>query len=225
MTCHCSAINCKNSQRKTPTLKCFHCPKDKDRCAKWVQNSRRQDLKNKPLAYCLRNIVFCQEHFEDSNFMNEKRDKLTWFAAPTLFNIPNPPVLSLPRRPILKYELPTKQDMSLGPSNLPKVVCNHRPMSTNFAIEVLCDLRLMACNEPRLNCRWFAMNMAAENFYEQRPKVPMNRGLPKVQTNSRHPKVPMNGCRKFRQMASESSNERRSKVPTNGGRNFRRMAA
>ena len=145
---------------------------------------------------------------------------MTWFAAPTLFNIPNPPVLSLPRRPILKYELLLKKlDTSLGPSNLLKVVRNHRPMSTNFAIEVLCDLRLMACNEPRLNCWWFAMNMAAENFYEQRPKVLMNRGLPKVQTNSGHPKVPMNGCRKFRQMVSKSSDKWRPKFSfsTNGG--------
>jgi len=39
------------------------------------------------------------------------------------------------------------------------------------------------------------------------------------------PKVSMNGTRKFRWMAAESSNEWGSKVPANGGRKFRWTAA
>ena len=60
---------------------------------------------DKPLTYCSRNIRFCSEHFEQSMFMNDKKDKLTPFAEPTLFNIPNPPRKLITRRPIVKHEL------------------------------------------------------------------------------------------------------------------------
>ena len=78
----CSALNCTNNSCQNPGKKFFCCPKDKKKCKKWIQNSRRQDLLDKSTDYCYVNIYFCADHFEDSNFMNSNKDKLVWFAAP-----------------------------------------------------------------------------------------------------------------------------------------------
>ena len=50
---HCSAINCINSS-KSCNLSFFRVPKDPQRCKRWIQNSRRQDLIGKDPEYCNR---------------------------------------------------------------------------------------------------------------------------------------------------------------------------
>ena len=69
----------------------FKFPKDEERCRKWVQNTRRDDLRKVPLNK-LYNLELCSIHFEDSQFRNkEKRNRLMPNAIPTLFQVPNPP--------------------------------------------------------------------------------------------------------------------------------------
>ncbi|XP_069670524.1 zinc finger protein 679-like isoform X2 [Periplaneta americana] len=91
----CSAINCSNNKKRSPELSFFRFPKDPERCKKWLINSRREDLMKKSVVYLYNNIKFCSLHFEDTQFMNENRNKLTWNAVPTLFDVPNKPASSL----------------------------------------------------------------------------------------------------------------------------------
>ncbi len=64
----------------------------KCRCRKWVQNTRREDIRRKSTEKLNQSYRLCSVHFEDSQFMNpnEKR-RLVWSAVPTLFDVPNPP--------------------------------------------------------------------------------------------------------------------------------------
>ncbi|XP_069672776.1 THAP domain-containing protein 5-like isoform X2 [Periplaneta americana] len=66
------------------------------RCKLWLINSRREDLMAKNEAYLYNNIKFCSLHFENTQFMNENKNKLIWNAVPTLFDVSNKPVLLLP---------------------------------------------------------------------------------------------------------------------------------
>ena len=95
---HCAAVNCINSS-KNCNLSFFRVPKDKQRCKKWIQNSRRQDLMGKSTEYCSKNILFCADHFETAMFMNpQTRNRLVWNAEPTIFVVPNPPPRVTPKR-------------------------------------------------------------------------------------------------------------------------------
>jgi hypothetical protein len=105
----CSAVNCSNSSAKFPDLAFFRVPKNPKRCKKWIVNSRRQDLMNKSAQYCYTNIRFCTEHFEKHMFLDPKSSRLVWNAEPTVFEIPNPPPLSLPKRRHL-YRYVTAQE-------------------------------------------------------------------------------------------------------------------
>ena len=59
---------------------------------KWVQMTRREDLRGKSATYLNKNCRLCEKHFECSQFYNAaSRDRLLPFAIPTLFEIPNPP--------------------------------------------------------------------------------------------------------------------------------------
>ena len=73
------------------------------RCRQWVQNSRRADLLRKT-AECLNNsCVLCGEHFTNDQFMNQMKNKLIFNAVPTLFDVPNPAIMSRPsKRPAPK---------------------------------------------------------------------------------------------------------------------------
>ena len=53
--------------------------------------SRREDLLNKSPEYLHNNCKLCAHHFESCMFSNDKGNRLTKCAKPTLFNIPNPP--------------------------------------------------------------------------------------------------------------------------------------
>ncbi len=73
------------------------------RCRKWVQNTRREDIRGKSAKDLYNSYRLCSVHFEDSQFMNanEKR-RLIWNAVPTLFDVPNPPPKQTPSRPSRK---------------------------------------------------------------------------------------------------------------------------
>ena len=96
----CAAIGCSNSQSQQMSL--FRCPKNAERCKKWIINCRRQDLLPINVDYCSKNIRFCRDHFEDCFFMNSKKNSLTFNAEPRLFNIPNAPKVLTHRRKIEK---------------------------------------------------------------------------------------------------------------------------
>ena len=69
-----------------------------DRCAKWVQNSRREDHCNKS-AKELHTLRLCSDHFELSRFTTTEKKRLMWDAVPTLFAVPNPPRQLTRKRP------------------------------------------------------------------------------------------------------------------------------
>ena len=77
------------------------------RCQKWVINTRREDLqKDKFTSEKLnQNYLLCQEHFEDSQFMNAVEKKsLIHNAVPTIFKgVPNPPKPVTLKRKIPDY--------------------------------------------------------------------------------------------------------------------------
>lgn len=96
---YCAAYDCHNA-RGNCKLSMFRFPKDKERCLKWVQNSRRDDLRNIPV-HKLYNYELCSNHFEESQFTNkEKKNRLIQTAVPTLFDVPNPPAKVTLSRPI-----------------------------------------------------------------------------------------------------------------------------
>ena len=104
----CSAINCTNNRAANRDMSFFRFPKDKDRCKRWVINSRRQDLLNKSSDQLFKSNVLCANHFENSQFTSLKKIRLKrQKAIPTLFSISNPPARIQPMR-----KLPTKRRAS-----------------------------------------------------------------------------------------------------------------
>ncbi len=93
----CPAPNCSNSSKWNSGLS-FTVPKDEKRGKRWIINMRQDDLLEKPINYCHRNILVCAHHFEDTQFMNVKNNTLTHDAVPTLFAVSNPPRCVTPRR-------------------------------------------------------------------------------------------------------------------------------
>ena len=88
----CSAINCTNNRLGNKDMSFFRFPKDKERCRRWVLNSRRKDLLNKSAEHLHKSNVLCPNHFELSEFTSLKKTRLKRLKAiPTLFNVPNPP--------------------------------------------------------------------------------------------------------------------------------------
>ena len=63
-----AAINCHNA-RKNCNLSMFCFPRDEERCRKWVQNTRCEDLRSVTTKK-LYNHQLCSKHFEESQFMN-----------------------------------------------------------------------------------------------------------------------------------------------------------
>uniref|UniRef100_A0A2A4JPN5 THAP-type domain-containing protein n=1 Tax=Heliothis virescens TaxID=7102 RepID=A0A2A4JPN5_HELVI len=79
--CRCSYRNC--SLRTDGKTHMFHYPVfDKVRCHQWLTNARKLEFLNLKVSQ-LKNRVVCQHHFKDENFMNFKKDKLTFDAVPT----------------------------------------------------------------------------------------------------------------------------------------------
>ena len=109
---YCAAVNCHNS-RGNCKLSMFRFPtKDDERCKKWVQNIRRDDIRQTPL-HKLCHLHLCSNHFEDSQFMNKNtKSKLIWNAVPTLFDVPNPPPKITPSQQLIKRS-PVKPKASI----------------------------------------------------------------------------------------------------------------
>ena len=102
-TRYCAAHGCNNNKKRNPNLTFFVVPKDRndpDRWKRWIQYSRRADLMDKSFEYCNKYIAFCPIHFERSQFMNDKRNKLIFNAVPTLFDVPNQPPPATISRPL-----------------------------------------------------------------------------------------------------------------------------
>ena len=96
---YCSAVSCHNS-RHNCKLSMFRFPKDENRCRKWVQNTRCDDIRHIPTQK-LYSYELCSKHFEDSQFTNkEKKNRLIHNAIPTLFYVPNPPERVTPHQPL-----------------------------------------------------------------------------------------------------------------------------
>jgi hypothetical protein len=53
----------------------------------------------KDYLYLNRNCTLCQDHFDDQQFMNSKKDKLKWNAVPTIFNFPHLASASVTKKP------------------------------------------------------------------------------------------------------------------------------
>lgn len=102
----CSAINCSNNKNQCPDLSFFRFPKDVERSKKWVINSGRKDLKNKDVEYLYENIKLCSNHFESSQFMNEKKNKLVWNAVPTVFDVPKKANTLTLKRKLMVFKIP-----------------------------------------------------------------------------------------------------------------------
>ncbi|KAK7469742.1 hypothetical protein BaRGS_00036224 [Batillaria attramentaria] len=115
----CCAISCTNARNK---ISCegksfFKFPKDEERCKKWVQYARRQDLMNKPPSSLhSRGYLLCSDHFEENQFLRPaERDRLVWNAVPTIFNVPNPPLKATStRRKLDKPAAPDKAKRKLS---------------------------------------------------------------------------------------------------------------
>ena len=94
---YCAAVGCHNSRRNC-NLSMFRFPKNEDLCKKWVQNTRREDIRHLS-THKLYTFELCSNHFEDSQFKNkEKKNRLIRNALPTLFDVPNPPPLVTNKR-------------------------------------------------------------------------------------------------------------------------------
>ena len=72
---YCAAYACHNSRRNCK-LSMFRFPKEEERCEKWIQNTRHDDLRKLPL-HKLYTYELCSDHFESSQFTNvEKKTHL-----------------------------------------------------------------------------------------------------------------------------------------------------
>ncbi len=104
-THYCAAIHCHNSRKGNAGMSFFRFPiKEPERCAKWIQNLRRQDVKKQKDC---RNLLLCPTHFEPEMFLRKDRS-LLWNAIPTIFpGIPNPPPrVTSARRVLLRNTRP-----------------------------------------------------------------------------------------------------------------------
>ena len=144
---YCAAINCHNS-RGNYTLSMFRFPKDEERCKKWVQHVRREDLRHTPLNK-LCHFQLCSNHFEDSQFMNRNtKSKLIWNDVPTLFDVPNPPAKITPSQPLTKRSFVNKK----ASVNLKSKTSANQPTTSNSTNE--CDTpRKKICGERYKHCR------------------------------------------------------------------------
>jgi len=73
-----------------------------DRCKQSLIKCRCKhldDVFKKDSLYLYENCRLCANHFENSQFRNEKRNGLKRTAVPTLFAVPHPPKTLDPLRP------------------------------------------------------------------------------------------------------------------------------
>ena len=122
----CAAINCHNHHCNS-RVSLFRFPKDKERSKQWVINIRRADLESYTAEHLYKFYNVCANHFEDSQFMNPaKRNSLIHNAVPTIFDVPNPPPLLTPRRPIPKRHETVQTATTLSPEE-PLITIEEHP--------------------------------------------------------------------------------------------------
>ncbi|XP_066970835.1 uncharacterized protein [Macrobrachium rosenbergii] len=85
MPAYCSAYGCNNDRRRDADLHFFSFPKEKPRSKQWVIACKREDLLKKDYLYLKKNCTLCEVHFQETQFMSQKKDKLVWNAVPTIF--------------------------------------------------------------------------------------------------------------------------------------------
>ncbi|OWR53425.1 hypothetical protein KGM_207817 [Danaus plexippus plexippus] len=79
--CRCTYRNC--TVKTDGKTHMFHYPVfEKVRCHQWLVNAHKLEFLNLKVSQ-LKNRVVCQHHFKEENFMNYKKDKLTFDAIPT----------------------------------------------------------------------------------------------------------------------------------------------
>ncbi|XP_064072876.1 uncharacterized protein LOC113403346 [Vanessa tameamea] len=79
--CRCTYRNC--TVKTDGKTHMFHYPVfEKVRCHQWLVNAQRLEFLDLKVSQ-LKNRVVCQHHFKEENFMNYKKDKLTFDAIPT----------------------------------------------------------------------------------------------------------------------------------------------
>ena len=131
MVSFCSAVNCSKGKKKHPELSYFKVPKDQERAKKWIVNSQRAGLLTRNLDYCIKNIGFCADHFEDCMFMNGKKNRLIRSAVPTIFDLPN-----LPRKEQLKTASPQQIIDKEPGTTIPQKIVNEEPASEVFKANI-----------------------------------------------------------------------------------------
>src|SRR6218665_1088860 len=145
-----------------------------NRCKKWRINTRRSDLDCKSVEILNKTFRLCSRHFEESQFMNSKHDKLVWNAVPTLFDVPNKPTpVTQKRRNLIKHtpKSSVSAKCSKFPLNIPfehmdsnEVLAVETPLSTPVTVddvfptsssdhmEVVND-QSEGCSRRRLSCK------------------------------------------------------------------------
>ncbi len=71
----CAAGNCHNHYQNS-TVSLFRFPRDPARSRQWVINLCRLDLEKYTAEQLYRNYRVCANHFEDSQFMNTKKNSV-----------------------------------------------------------------------------------------------------------------------------------------------------
>ncbi|ELT98644.1 hypothetical protein CAPTEDRAFT_196536 [Capitella teleta] len=66
----CAAAGCSEKKQVSRNRHFFRFPKDSNRCKRWVQNCRREDLMKASPLHLYKNCTMCDLHFTDSQFMN-----------------------------------------------------------------------------------------------------------------------------------------------------------
>ena len=80
------------------------------RSKQWMVNCRRADLDGLTVERLNSSHRLCANHFEQSQFMNFRRDSLVFNAVPTIFDVPNPPVtLQMKRKLVQRAEISRKK--------------------------------------------------------------------------------------------------------------------
>ena len=80
------------------------------RSKQWMVNCRRADLDGLTVKRLNSSHRLCANHFEQSQFMNFRRDSLVFNAVPTIFDVPNPPaILQMKRKLVQRAEISRKK--------------------------------------------------------------------------------------------------------------------
>ena len=83
---YCCASNCFNKFYENKAISYFRFPKEEKRCKVWVANMQLHQFSNLCAAELNKRFRLCSAHFEQSQFINCKRNCLTWNAIPTMID-------------------------------------------------------------------------------------------------------------------------------------------